>query len=520
MLRLMDTPDQGSSENVSTNSSSGSRNLAELGWHETTDLRSTRIFANMILSNNYALMAFALGAGIRAIPVVLAWPYSVGFDTTALYIPLMLKGPPSLDAILTYPGLNSLLVWSGYQLFRQPFFVLDFFGAILQGALAWSSYVYGRSVVILEKKFAFLTSILFTLSPITLWLTWDQYRISESLVATMIALVAIRSQSRRIKLMTVPLTLVVVATNPLPSVFLLLTLMAQTLFDYRRSRPFVIGLLASTIGGVCFAVQLWVLATSGLLSSNVQVSVLGPLGGANMALFGVAFLIFTSWPLLSFLPWTIKLREFSPHMFWLLMVVFFAVVLLTAGIYIIPPAFVYLMSSFPLAMFSGVAIKRFSTKRVFRVFLVVVLAFLTINAASYLISSPLSPTGYMALDQPFRYYLPTGYLQSTVPISYQKDLMQLLAISMSSLPPDAILYLPRQFYGLGLMVQNPRHLTLVDIGEANPWNPSPFESVVSDGGSFTIWFIRGSSWYGISTLPTNFETIQTQGQFALYQIVS
>ena len=478
------------------------------------------VLGRILLSSNYALMAFALGIVIRVIPIVLSWPYSVGFDTTALYIPLMLRGPPSLNAILTYPGLNSLLIWSGYQLFRQPFFVLDFFGAILQGALALSSYVYARSVVISEKKFAFLTSALFTLSPLTLRLTWDQYRISECLVATMIALVAIRSKSPGVRFMTIPLTILVIVTNPLPSVFLLLTLMAQTLFDYRRNRPFVIGLLASTIGGVGFVAQQWVLATSGLLSSNVQVSVLGPLGGASLALYGVTFLIFTSWPLLLFLPWIFRIREASPHMLWLLMVMFFAVVLLTIGIYTIPPAFVYLMSSFPLAMFSGAAIKRFGTNRVFRVLIGVALVFLTTNAATYLISSPLSPNGYMALGQPFRYYIPTGYLQSTVPVSYQKDLLELLTISMSSLPRDSNLYLPRQFYGLALTVPNLRSLTLVDLGEANPWIASPFDSIASGNSSFTIWFVNGSNWYGISSLPLNFEALQTQGQFALYQIVS
>ena len=171
-------------------------------------------------------------------------------------------------------------------------------------------------------------------------------------------------------------------------------------------------------------------------------------------------------------------------------------------------------------MFSGAAIKRFGTNRVFRVLIGVALVFLTTNAATYLISSPLSPNGYMALGQPFRYYIPTGYLQSTVPVSYQKDLLELLTISMSSLPRDSNLYLPRQFYGLALTVPNLRSLTLVDLGEANPWIASPFDSIASGNSSFTIWFVNGSNWYGISSLPLNFEALQTHGQFALYQIVS
>ena len=91
---------------------------------------------------------------------------------------------------------------------------------------------------------------------------------------------------------------------------------------------------------------------------------------------------------------------------------------------------------------------------------------------------------------------------------------------MAALPKDVTLYLPRQFYGLALLVPNVQQLLLVDIGEANPWLPSPFDSITPRGLSFTIWFVGGSGWYGVHTLPLNFEAVQTQGQFVLYQIVS
>lgn len=470
--------------------------------------------------NLYSVLVVILAIGIRALPIVASWPYALGFDTTALYVPLMLGGPPSPYSIFTYPGFHSAVVWFVYQLLKQPFLVLDSIAIFLQGALALSTFYYARLILSFDKKIAFLASVLFTLSPITLRLTWDQYRISIGLIAAITALTAIRSNSRGVRATTLPAVVLAILSNPLPSVFLLLTLIVQTVRDFAQNRMFRIGLVTSTIGIIIFALQQSFLASSGLLATYIHPFVLGPVAGTGEALFGIGFVLFTSWPVLLFLPFVFKFRESSSDTVWLVMIAFFAIVLLIAGVYTIPPAFIYFMASFPLAMYAGRALKKFGNIRIFRMVFGLVLLFLAVNAVTYLISSPISPMGYMALDQPFRYYLPTGYLQSTVPISYQKDLMQLLTTSISSLPRDASLYLPRQFYGLALLVQNPQHLTLVDIGEANPWLPSPFESVVPNGGSFTIWFIKGSSWYGISTLPANFETLQTQGQFALYEIVS
>ena len=471
-------------------------------------------------ANLYMVFSVLLAMGFRLLPVIASWPYAVGFDTTALYVPLMLSGPPSPYAIFTYPGLNSLIVWVSYQLEKQPFLILDSIALVLQAGLAFSAYTYARSVVFLDKKYAFLTSAMFTLSPITLRLTWDQYRISICVILVMGALAAMLSRSARVRLLTIPLTVLVVLTNPLPSVFLLLTMIARTLYGYVRKRPFRIALITSMIGTVIFVVQQSFLAASGLSNTNVQLSILGPAGGAGQALSGIAFLIFTSWPLLIFLPFVFRIRDSSPEAIWLLLIAFFAVGLLGIGIYTIPPPFIYLMASFPLSMFAGRALKTYGRFRIFRLVFGLVLVFLAINATAYLISSPLSPMGYMALGQPFRYYMPTGYLQSTIPISYQKDLMDLLTASMAALPKGVTLYLPRQFYGLALLIPNVQQLLLVDIGETNPWLPSPFDSIIPGGLSFAIWFVGGSGWYGIHTLPSNFEVVQTQGQFSLYEIVS
>src|SRR6266516_6587933 len=105
-----------------------------------------------VRENSYLILAILSASGIRLLPVILFWPYAVGFDTTALYIPAMLKGPPTLDAVFTYPGLHFLILWSAYQVGRQPFLILDTFGVLLQAGLAFSSYLYARTTVSLDKR--------------------------------------------------------------------------------------------------------------------------------------------------------------------------------------------------------------------------------------------------------------------------------------------------------------------------------------------------------------------------------
>ena len=470
--------------------------------------------------NSYPILALLLATGIRLLPVALSWPYAVGWDTTALYIPAMLHGPPTLNSVFTYPGLHFLILWSAYQVGRQPFLILDTLGILLQSGLALSSYLYARTIVSLDKKTAFLTSLVFTLSPITLRLTWDQYRMSFCLIAIMIAFVVLRTKSNAKKSLVIPLTVLVILSNPLPSVFLLISLIVYGTLNYLHKQSFAMAILASAIGLTIFGVQQISVTSQGLLTTTIPLASVNLSAGTSEVAYGIGFLIFTSWPLLLFLPFGYRLKENWPHTSWLHILIFFAILLVIMGVYTIPTPFIYLMASFPLAMFVGSAVKKFQSDRRFKVLFAFALIFLAVNAVTYVSSSPLNPTGYALLGQSFKYYIPLGYLQSTVPLNYQKNLVRLLADSMTLLPAHSVLYLPRQFYGLALLTPNPHGITIVDIGEINPWLASPFNSIRGSDLSFAIWFVDHSGWYGISSIPSDFTAMQFQGQFALYQIAS
>ena len=471
-------------------------------------------------TNVFLILTMLVAVVVRLVPVVLSWPYAVGFDTNALYIPAMIKGPPDIQTIFTYPGLHFLVLWVLYRIYPQPFVILDVLGVFLQGTLALSLYLYVKRAILLSNKHSAFASIVFTVAPITLRLTWDQYRMSLCLAAIMFAFIAIEAVSNRKKILAIPLTMLVILVNPLPAVLLLIAMLTHGLIKLREKKPFAIELTAALIGIAIFLVQQVSVTASGRLATTIPIGLVTMPEGLNEGLYGLGYLIFTSWPLLILAPLGWKTRDNQHHSIWLYSTMFFALVALLFGVITIPPPFTYLMISFPLSVLVGRALMNHHRNPRFKILFAIVLLFLLTNAVTYVDSSPLSPTPYTNIGQSFRYYMPMGYLQSTVPTSYEADLIQLLTTALATFPSNSTFYVPEQFYGFALMLPNTRNANIVNLGEVDPWIPSPFSLIRPGDQSYTIWFAGNSGWYGVSTVPSNFIASQIEGPFALYKINS
>ena len=140
-------------------------------------------------------------------------------------------------------------------------------------------------------------------------------------------------------------------------------------------------------------------------------------------------------------------------------------------------------------------------------------------SVSYATSSPLAPTQYSSLAQTFDSSIPAGYLQSTVPISQQGELIKLLNQSLYTLPNNSKLYLPQEFYAFALLNPNPRNVNVTNLGQLAVLGVQGLDQINSTCNSYTLWWINGTGWYGISSLPSNFQAVKTQGDFSLYQLV-
>ncbi|MDH2900241.1 MAG: hypothetical protein PXY39_04660, partial [archaeon] len=110
----------------------------------TPELRKSKLKLSSTMQ--YGLLAVAAAALLRTIPVIIAWPYPVGYDTTAFYIPAMEAAFPSVQQLFTQGSLLSVIMILFYRIYSNPFVIDDAFGIAIQAILAYSVYVYARKV--------------------------------------------------------------------------------------------------------------------------------------------------------------------------------------------------------------------------------------------------------------------------------------------------------------------------------------------------------------------------------------
>jgi len=463
----------------------------------------------------YPALTVFIALVVRLIPIILAWPYPTGFDTTAYYLPRMIIGIPSLSVIFYLAQLHQWILSSTYRVFPNPFLILNVVAMILQASLSLSFYAYAKKVLELSEKLSFVASTIGIFNLLTLRLTWDQYRISLGLIFGILALVALFSKSIRVRYVALPLIILVVLSNQLPAAILIFTLLIHFIWKRNWSWESAPELLAIIVGLFLFIIQQLPASNNGLTTS-VPITIAPGLPGSIVAFTGVGFLLYTSWPLLLFLPFTKIRNEF--HHLWLLAVFLFAFLFPLAGILILvlPSSFTYFLLIFPLVMAFGLAFDHREKKFVRRL-VIITMVFSIIISVSYLVTSPLAPSPYSLVGGVFAQDMPLGYLQSTVPISQEDQLMNLLGMAMISIPPNSTLFLGAQFYGLSYMFANPNRINISNLGIVSSSNNSLI-AISSVKGSYTIWWTTPQGWYGISSLPSDFHIWLKDGEFSIYSI--
>ena len=97
-------------------------------------------------NNLFPLLAFALPALVRSIPMVLSWPYPIGFDTIRYISTIQQKQVFSLGLIGFFKGSNlfNAVAALPYVIFNDPVAIINVLGPLLLGALCFTVYFYAR----------------------------------------------------------------------------------------------------------------------------------------------------------------------------------------------------------------------------------------------------------------------------------------------------------------------------------------------------------------------------------------
>jgi hypothetical protein len=476
-----------------------------------------------------------MGAAFRLLPVALAWPYPVGYDTTATYIVQMTKPLPSLYLVFGQQSLHAVLLSLFYGLYPSAFLILNFFAVGLGGALALEIYAYSRYVVHLVPRFALISAIAFSFNLLTLRLLWDQYRICLGMIFALLVFLCLSSRRSYLRWFSVPLMALVYFSNAEPAIFLVITLVAFVIlrefgsrgngsFDSHLSYIRQPSIWVSAVGIALGGLQLYAIRT--LPNRGLTANLISESYGFGSSVAGIVFLLYAAWPLLLFLPLALRKPHLDYHTMWFFVILATAVFLPLAGrsVAFEPAVWFYWLMGFPLSIFLGSVLqswKNFERSRVFDGKFVkklgaVALGALILMSVAYAVSSPLAPNPYSIIGAPYATDQPLGYLQSTVPTSQEGNLMSVLNASFHILPENSTVYLGTQFYALTFILPNPNSIRVVWVGLINgESNLSALDSLLP---GYTVWWTNPTGWYGVDTIPPTFTVVATYGSFSLYRL--
>jgi hypothetical protein len=467
----------------------------------------------------YPLFLLLIAVTLRLIPVILAWPYPVGFDANAFYLPGMFQGVPSLYSVFFSAQFNQLILSFVFLLYPHPFVILDVVSVALQAMLALSIYLYARTVTKLGRDYSFLAGFVFTLSILSLRLTWDQYRMSFALCFALLGLAFLRMESRNKRFLALPLVVMSILSNPLPAALFLLSMIVYLAFKWKAIRKLGPEIITTVTGLFFFVVQQLFAPRGQLIATSIPIKILGFGAELREVVNGIEFLLFTAWALIILLPLVIFKIKNEFHWIWFGLVLVSAVLGPFGGLGV-PPSWIYWLMSFPLSILFVIALKSSGWKAIKYLGITLIVASFFFSAV-YLTTSPSAPNPYFqaTLNNSGS---PTGYLQSTVNLPQQQQaVMTLLNDSLHYVGTgvNSTIYLPGQFFGLALVLPNPQHVRLVNIGEIDPqFSTTNFNQIAPFNNSFTVWLTNPNGWYGVTSLPSNFQLAISDGGFSLYFI--
>src|SRR3972149_9156195 len=99
---------------------------------------------NVIQEYRFALAAFLIPVGIRAVPEILVGPYPVGWDTIAFYVPNTLDWAAGKVGLLEMLGTAPLMYMISVPLYgvlrADPVWIFKVMGPVLYGSMFWALF--------------------------------------------------------------------------------------------------------------------------------------------------------------------------------------------------------------------------------------------------------------------------------------------------------------------------------------------------------------------------------------------
>ncbi len=478
-----------------------------------------------IRHKKFALAAFLIPLGIRAIPEVIVGPYPVGFDTISFYVPNTLDwaaGKTGAMAMLGAAPLMYMISVPLYLLVRvNPVWIFKVMGPILYGGLIWSLFRFLQLGLRWTGRQAFGTALMASLYFVTLRISWDLYRNMLGLTFILLSLPLLQAEKNpRRELVSSVLLSLAVASDQLTAV-LALGLIGFRFLESLRRRQWGDMAYLTRVGLAPLALFAAVFYT-GLASGISLVETQPEVPRVEALVSSVGFLIYAFFPLL---PLAVigmrRLTNFDLKAWMALCTAIVLVALMPFFGFIVPSYRWVLLLDIPMCVYGAMGFSRLSqiaplaTARALRIFgkvIRVVPILLVFSAILYIDLPAQQATGYYAI---FPSFVPTSMMQDNVPLSDMPSLATVLGWVAAHLGPHEILIAHQTMYGWA-KAYLPSTANIIDYVYSSPLVGVSLAQSYGYSTIWTVWWVPGLGWHGQAYLPNGFVPIFQDGNMAVY----
>jgi hypothetical protein len=484
---------------------------------------------------------------MRAVPEILAWPYPIGSDPIQFYAPALSRGLPS--GFLT--PKNSFLYWFLQDLLfryviRDSFLVVKLMGPLIQATLALALYVYAVRVMRWNRMKAFWFSFLATSYFVALAISWTWYRMMLGTVFMFLTLIAMRSRNIKVRRIGSPIfAILTLLSHEVTAVFMIIILLGGTMrLALRRDLSELLRSLTPLVVAFgLFLFQHWdparaILCVGGFFClGGVGWFSLQPAGtgGTSMSILwaAVGFSLYAYLPLIPLIAYGATKLRAPQARDWLL----FTVIVAGWTIVFLSPNFeafvirVIMFSVYPLGLFFTHGLERWMSREetvpvvtleVRRISGVALVLLLLVLSFQYAASPPENAFPYFSQYNPFLTYLPSSMLQTSMSLTDMRSAMNVTRWLDRQLDNQTYVIVLEPFRGIAAVSLPQSSITTVwyqgsgRIMLAGLVLASRNATLHGYTRVYTIWWIPGEGWWGITSLPKEFIMTYSSGRIAAY----
>jgi hypothetical protein len=189
-----------------------------------------------LTKRSFAIAAFLIPLGIRAIPEILVGPYPIGWDTIAFYVPNTLDWATGKTGWLTMLGTAPLMYMISVPVYWvsrvNPVWIFKIMGPILYGCMIRALFRFLKIGLKWPDKQALGGALLTSLYFVTLRISWDLYRNMLGLTFILLSLPLLGNlETRKKQAILSVLVVLAVASDQLTGVLVLVLVSARALTE-------------------------------------------------------------------------------------------------------------------------------------------------------------------------------------------------------------------------------------------------------------------------------------------------